>query len=481
MAAPRSATFWTFLTTSVAAFMVALDNLVVTTALPSIREHLHTGVAGLEWTVNAYTLAFAVLLLPAAALGDRLGRRRVFTAGLALFTLASAAAGFAPTASALIAARAVQGVGAAAVLPLSLTLLTRAVPAERRGAALGVWGALNGLAVALGPLLGGAITQGASWQTIFWLNVPIGLLLTPIAALRLAESYGPARRLDGPGVALVAVGLTGVVLGLVRGGDAGWTSPTVVASFALGAGLLVGFVLRERSTAAPVLPLGLFRSRGFRAVNAAALLMSAGMFGSIFLLAQFLQTVQGYSPLSAGLRTLPWTAVPVLVAPIAGPLSDRLGGRPLITLGLALQALGLGWMALILSPTTSFTAFLGPFIASGIGMSLFFVPVANIVMGSVPPEMQGVASGTNNALREVGGVLGVAVLAAVFVSQGGYASGASFVAGLRPALWVGAVALAVGTLAALRLPRRQVPAAALPAGGPLGGPADVREPALATA
>jgi EmrB/QacA subfamily drug resistance transporter len=446
---------WTFVVTSVAAFMVALDNLVVTMALPSIREHLHASLAQLEWTVNAYTLTFAVLLLPAAALGDRLGRRRVFIAGMAVFTVASAAAALAPNAGALVAARALQGVGGAAVLPLSLTLLTSAVAPARRGAALGVWGATSGLAVALGPLLGGAVTQGASWQFIFWLNVPIGLVTIPLAVRSLSESYGPAKRMDLVGLALVSVGLFAVVFGLVRGNSHGWATPAELVSLIGGAVLVTAFLAWERRVADPILPLYLFRSRAFSAVNGAALLMSVGMFGSIFLLAQFLQTVQGYDPLSAGLRTLPWTAMPVLVAPLAGPLSDRIGGKPLLVTGLVLQAAGIFWLGAELATGSSYASMLIPFVLSGIGMGLFFVPVASVVMGSVPPQLQGVASGANNGIRELGGVLGIAVLGAVFSARGGFSSGQAFVDGLRPALMIGAAGVLIGAVSAALIPSRR--------------------------
>ena len=463
-------TRWTFVVTSVAAFMVALDNLVVTMALPSIQEDLNASLASLEWMVNAYTLTFAVLLLPMAALGDRLGRRRVFVAGLAIFTVASAACALAPSTGALVLARAAQGVGGAAVLPLSLTLLTSAVPPARRGAALGVWGAMSGLAVALGPLLGGAVTEGASWQFIFWLNVPLGLVVVPLAARALAESRGSARRLDAVGLGLVSAGLFAVVSGLVRGNEHGWTTPAQLATLLGGVALVTAFVAWERRTPEPMLPLGLFRSRAFRAVNAAALLMSVGMFGSIFLLAQFLQTVQGYGPLGAGLRTLPWTAVPVLVAPIAGPLSDRIGGRPLLVAGLVLQGLGIGWLGLLLQVDTSYGQMLVPFVLAGAGMGLFFVPVASVVMGSVPASDQGIASGANNGIRELGGVLGIAVLGAVFAARGGYASGQAFVDGLRPALLLGAVAVLIGAGAAALLPRLR-PAAPALVGEPVPLPA----------
>jgi EmrB/QacA subfamily drug resistance transporter len=445
----------TIVVTSAAAFMVALDNLVVNTALPSIREHLHSGIEGLEWTVNAYTLTFAVLLLPAAALGDRLGRRRVFLAGLLLFTVASAAAALSTGTGMLIISRALQGVGGAAVMPLSLTLLQASVPAHRRGAALGVWGAASGLAVALGPMVGGAVTDGFSWQYIFWLNVPIGLILLPFARRVLVEQRGPSTRLDLPGVLLVSTGLFGIIFGIVSGNGHGWTSTRVIGSFVAGVALMVAFLYRETHTAAPMLPLNLFRSRAFTAVNIAAMLMSFGMFGSVFLLSQFLQTAMGYSPLSAGLRTLPWTAMPVLVAPIVGPLSDKIGGKPLLALGLFLQTIGLGWIALQISDSVTYGSMIPAFIVSGIGMGLFFIPVATVVFGSVSESAAGVASGANNSFRELGGTMGVAVLASVFTGAGGYATPALFVDGIRPALFVGAAVLAIGTVAALAIPGKR--------------------------
>jgi EmrB/QacA subfamily drug resistance transporter len=462
---PRSRTVWTFVVTSAALFMASLDNLVVTTALPSIREHLHASLEGLQWTVNAYTLTFAVLLLTGASLGERYGRRRMFVSGLALFTAGSAAAAMAPGVSWLIAARAVQGVGAAMLIPLTLTLLSAAVAPERRGVALGAWGAVGGLAIAIGPLVGGAVVEGASWQWIFWLNVPIGVALLPVAWFRLTESRGPATRLDLPGLVLASLGLLGIVFGVVRGNDHGWTSLTVLPPMLAGGLLVAAFIAWEMRAPEPMLPLQLFRSRGFTMTNAASLLMFFGMFGSIFLLAQFLQVVQHYSPLQAGLRTLPWTAMPVLVTPIAGALSDRIGGRPLLVAGLALQAIGLGWLAAITTPTVPYLALVPAFIVSGIGMSLFFAPVANVVLGSVRRDQEGIASGANNAIRELGGVFGIAVLGAVFSARGSYATGASFVAGLSPAVWVGGAAVLAAAGAALALPRlrKTAPAGARPA------------------
>jgi EmrB/QacA subfamily drug resistance transporter len=426
----------------------------VTTALPVIRKDLQASIEGLEWTVNAYTLTFAVLLLTGAALGDRFGRRRMFAIGLSVFTVASAAAALAPSMGVLVAARAVQGAGGAIVMPLTLTILSAAVPAEKRGLALGAWGGIGGLAVALGPLVGGAVVSGLSWQWIFWINVPVGLVLIPLALRRLDETHGPANRLDLPGVGLASAGLLGIVWGLVRGNGQGWTSPEIVLSLAGGAVLLVGFVLWELRAPSPMLPMRFFRNRTFAMTNLASLLMFFGMFGSIFLLAQFFQTVQGYSPFGSGLRILPWTAMPIFVAPIAGALSDRIGGRRIIATGLALQAVGLGWIAAVSTPTTPYAELVAPFVVSGIGMALFFAPVANVVLSSVRPEEEGQASGANNAIRELGGVFGVAVLASVFARYGGYGTGESFVAGLTPAIWVGAVVVGLAAVAALLIPRR---------------------------
>jgi EmrB/QacA subfamily drug resistance transporter len=452
MDSPR--TLWTFVITSLALFMVVLDNLVVSTALPVIRTDLDASLEELEWTVNAYTLTFAVFLLTGAALGDRFGRQRVFALGLTLFTAASAAAALAPSMDALIAARAIQGIGGAIVTPLTLTILSDAFPKEKRGLALGAWSGIAGLAVASGPLVGGAVVDGISWQWIFWLNVPIGILLVPLALRFLRETYGPDSGLDLPGLALVSAGLLGLVWGLIHGNGTGWTSPQIVASLSVGAILTAAFVAWELRTPAPMLPRRFFRDRAFAAANGASLLMYFGMFGSIFLLTQFLQTVQGHSPLGAGLRVLPWTAMPMVVAPIAGALSDRIGGRPLMAVGLGLQAIGLGWLAAVSTPTVPYTQLVIPFILSGTGMAMFFAPVANVVLSAVRPEEEGKASGTNNAIREVGGVFGVAVLASVFASYGGYGTPQSFVDGLTPAIWVGAVVVGAGSLISLLIPRR---------------------------
>jgi EmrB/QacA subfamily drug resistance transporter len=460
----KSRTIWTFAITSVAVFMATLDNLVVTTALPVIREDLNATIESLEWTVNAYTLTFAVLLLTGAALGDRFGRRRMLVVGLTIFTLASAAAALAPSAGALIAARAAQGVGGAIIMPLTLTILSAAVPANRRGAYIGAWSGIAGLAVAFGPLVGGAVVSGLSWNWIFWLNVPIGIILIPLAFRRLDESRGPATALDLPGLALASGGLTGIVWGLVRGHSQGWTSTEIVTALTAGALVLVAFVMWELRAREPMLPMRFFRNRVFALANVASLLMFFGMFGSIFLLAQFFQTVQGYSALGSGLRILPWTLMPMFIAPIAGALSDRIGGGRLMGVGLTLQAGGLAALAALSTATVPYWQLVAPFMISGVGMAMFWAPVANVVLAAVRKEEEGQASGAQNAIRELGGVFGVAVLATVWSQYGSYETGPAFVDGMLPALWIGAAVVLVGALAAFLIPgRRRAAEAEIPA------------------
>jgi EmrB/QacA subfamily drug resistance transporter len=440
--------------TGAAVFMVTLDNLVVTNALPSIRADLGASISQLGWFVNAYTLTFAALLLTGASLGDRFGRRRVFALGLGIFTAGSLGAALATSSGLLITARSVQGLGAALVMPLSLTLLSAAFP-DRRGLAIGIWSGLSGLAVALGPVVGGAVVDGLSWQWIFFLNVPIGILLAPFAYRVLDESHGPDGVLDVRGLVLASTGLLALVWGIVRGNDQGWLSAEILGALALAVALLAAFVAWERRAPAPMLPLRLFRSRAFSATNGVSLIMNFGIFGSIFLLAQFLQTVQGYSAFDAGVRTLPWTLMPMFIAPLAGLYSDRIGSRPLMFTGLALQATALGWLASVASPTVAYGSLIVPFVLAGIGMALVFAPVSNMILSSVSRSDEGKASGANNAIREVGGTLGVAVLASVFSREGNVLTGQGFVDGLVPAVWIGAVVLAAGALLALAVPGRR--------------------------
>jgi EmrB/QacA subfamily drug resistance transporter len=440
---------------SIALFMVVLDNLVVTVALPAIRADLGATLQSLEWTINAYTLAFAVSLIPGAALGDRFGRKRLFLTGLALFTAASAGAALAPTTGALVAARAIQGVGGAIVAPLTLTLLADAFPSDRRGAALGIWSGISGTGVALGPIVGGAVVDGMSWHWIFWINVPIGIALLPVAAVLLRESHGPSRTLDLAGFTLAATGLFSLVFGLVRGQAEGWTSPLIVTALAAGVAILGAFVAWERRAAEPMVPIGLFRKRTYAVTNAVSFFMYFGTFGSIFLLTQILQYVLGYTPFQAGLRMLLWTGATMVVAPIAGVLSERYGSRGFMAVGLALQAGALAWFAATTSTTVTFGHQAIAFVAAGTGMALVFAPSAGALLSVVTPAQAGQASGTNNAIREVGGVFGVAVLSTIFSESGALSSTQGFVDGAVPALWVGAAVVAVGALVALALPRRR--------------------------
>ncbi len=443
---------WTLAIVSLGLFMVVLDNLVVNVALPSIRRDFGASVQSLEWVVSAYVLAYAVLLLTGAALGDRFGRRRVFVAGMSLFTLSSAAAALAPTTGLLIAARASQGVGAAIATPLTLTLLAQAFPPERRGLALGVWSGISGIAVALGPLVGGAVTELASWHWIFWINVPVGAILAPLAARRLQESYGPSGHLDLPGVALASSGLFGIVYGLVRAQTVGWGATDVVVGLGAGAVLVVAFLWHERRTAEPMLPLAFFADRGFAVTNVVSLSMYFGMFGSIFFFSQYLQDVLHNSPLQAGVKLLVWTGATMVVAPLAGVFSERIGSRPFMVAGLALQAAALAWMATGVSVDQSYVSLIGPFVMAGSGMALVFAPSANAVLSAVRPEQAGQASGATNAIRELGGVLGISVLATVFTAHGGYESAAAFVNGLTPAMWIAVAVLAAGALIAAVVP-----------------------------
>jgi EmrB/QacA subfamily drug resistance transporter len=435
-------------------FMVTLDNLVVTTALPVIRTELGASITDLQWFVNAYTLPFAAFLLTAAALGDRIGRRRVFIGGIVLFTLASAAAALASEPWQLTAARAVQGLGGAAVAPLSLTLLSAAVPDRLRNAAIGIWGGISGLGVAVGPVVGGAVVEGINWNWIFWLNVPVGVVAVVLATTVLRESRGGAPRLDPLGLVLAAAGMLSLVWGVVDGPDDGWSSAGVLVRL-IGGGVLLGaFVAWQHRNPTPMLPLGLFRSRGFSLVNLVTLTFSAGAFGSVFLLAQFFQVVQGLSPLDAGIRTLPWTMAPMVVAPLAGLLADRVGLRTLIVAGQVSLAAGVLWIGMATSTGVRYGDLVVAFVLAGIGMGLTFAPISTMALASVTPAERGVASGANNTIRELGVAVGVAVLASVFSSFGDYTSHRSFVDGLRPAVLVGAAVIAAGAVVALWLPGR---------------------------
>lgn len=441
------------LAASLPMFMSTLDNLVMTSALPVIQRALSANVDQLQWMVNAYTLAFATLMLPAATLGDRWGRRKVFLIGIAVFTLASVGSALATTTSALITTRALQGAGAAAIMPLSLTLLAAAVPASRRAMAIGIWGGVSGLGVALGPVIGGAVVDGFSWQGIFWINIPVAILAIPLILRALPESHGRRQPLDVLGLALVGTGVLAGVWGIVRGGDLGWASAEVVGALIAGVALIAMFIRHEGRTAYPLVPLRLFRSRSFSVANVATLSFSLGMFGAVFLLAQYLQIVDHYTPLQAGIRTLPWTAAPMIVAPIAGLLAPRVGVRVLLGSGLTLQALGLTWLAIAVSATTPYSQLVPGFLLAGIGMGLTFAPSATAVLSDMAPDDHGTASSTNSTIREIGVALGVALLVAVFRAHGGTLTPTGYNAGLRAAILTGAAVVALGALSTIWLPK----------------------------
>jgi EmrB/QacA subfamily drug resistance transporter len=459
----RRSTNWVLVLTGIGSLMAALDTLVVSTALSTIRLDLHASVEQLEWTVNAYNLSFAVLLITGAALGDRFGRRKLYAAGMALFAAASAASALAPDVGWLIAARAVQGAGSALIMPLGLALLSAAFPPEKRGAAIGIFSAITGLAVASGPLVGGAIVEGLAWQWIFWINVPIGLISIPFVLRKIDESFGSDTSLDIRGLALITAGALAIVWGLVRGNQAGWDSVEVIASLIVGALLVAGFIAWERRAREPMLPMRFFRNRAFTAGNAAIFLTFAALFGAVFFYAQLLQTALGFGPLGTGLRLLPWTATFMTVAPIAGALADKIGERPLTVAGLSLQAVGMAWLALIAEPGMAYSQMLAPFIVAGVGVSMAIPSAQNSVVGSLGVDVIGKAAGANSMMRELGGVFGIAVVVAVFGAAGSYASPASFVDGFGPAIGVTAGLSLAGAIVGLALPgrRREATAPAL--------------------
>ncbi len=446
--------WWTFALVSLALFMSMLDNLVVTTALPAIQHALHASVSDLEWTVNAYTLTFTILMIPAAALGDRFGRRRILLIGVLLFTIGSTLSALAPNASMLALARALQGVGGACITPLTLTMLTTAFPSTQRTLIIGLWSGVSGLGLAAGPLVGGAIVNGWAWNAVFWVNVPIGIVLLILGCIHLEESYGDRRRLDLPGNILIGLGLFGLIWGLIWGNAAGWGSAQTVGALALGTFFIIAFIIRERLTQEPMIDLKLFAIRDFSVTNAIGFLMHFGIFGSIFFIMQFVQDVQGASPLTAGLQAMPWTATIMVAAPLAGVLVARFGSRSIILIGMIAQTIALLWIAWLASAALPYIYLLPAFLLGGVGMGFSFAPLTDIVVSVVPGRQQGQASSVYTTMRELGGVFGVAVLGAVFQhSAVAPVTPLLFVEGFRDALYVGAGILAFGALLAFFLPR----------------------------
>lgn len=460
---------WVLALTSLASFMVILDMLVIATALTTIRRHLNASLGSLEWTVNAYTLVFAVLLLTAAAIGDRLGRRRVFAAGLALFAAASAACALAPDAGVLIAARAVQGAGAATIMPTALALLNGAFPPARRGWAIGIYGSVTGLAAVAGPILGGAVTQGLGWQWIFWINVPIALVAIPLVLARLTEAIGPGVAVDVPGLLLITAAALGLVWGLVRGNTVGWGSAETAGALATGTVAALAFVAREQRAGSPMLPLRLFRSPAFSAGNAAIFLINASLAGAVFLMPQFQQVVADQRPLSAGLRLLPWGIAPFLIAPRAGALADRIGERALVVTGVLLQAGGMAWLAAALSPGRSYLALVAPMTLVGVGFAAAIPAVTRAVTSTAPLSDLGKASGAYSTMRQLGGAFGVAIAGATFAATGSYSTPTAFSHGATSAFAAAAGVALAGAAIAVILPGR--------ANRPLSAPQEPRLPA----
>ncbi|WP_194925640.1 MFS transporter [Catenulispora pinisilvae] len=458
---------WILTLTSLAAFMIALDGTIVTTALTTIRRSLHASTESLEWTVSAYILTFAVLMLSGAALGDRFGRRRVFVAGLTLFTAASAACGLAGTVGELIAARAVQGAGAAVIMPLAVAQLGAAFPPRERGRAMGLSAGIIGLATAGGPFVGGVVAQGLAWQWLFWVNVPVGVLVVAGVLTRMTQTRGPQARLDLVGVVLTTGGVLGLVWALVRGNDVGWLSGETLGSLVVGAALTVAFVFWERRAPAPMVPMRFFAHRTFSAANVSSFLLTGSMYGELYFLAQYFQTVLHYGPFGAGVRMMPFSATLLVFGPLSGRLSDRLGERTLVSVGLGMQALGLAGIALLADHHASYPAMIPVLIISGTGISTAIPPVQKAVVGAVRPREIGQAAGVFSMLRQFGALFGTAVGVAVFAGSGSYASAQRFTDGFVAALKVGAGLAAVGGLVALVLPRGRGVVAVTGAAAPL--------------
>jgi EmrB/QacA subfamily drug resistance transporter len=443
---------WTLILASIGAFITSLDVVVVSTALPTLQKHLGASLSDLEWTINAYNLVFACLILTGAALGDRFGRRNMYVLGLGVFTASSVACALSGSAGALIASRVVQGAGAAVVLPLSLTLISDAFPIEKRGAAIGIWGGITGLGVAAGPVVGGVIIQDVAWQWIFWINVPVGAVCMVLCVMKVRDSRGSRPQLDLVGLVLVAAGLFALTWAPVRAPSVGWTGGEVIGSLVAGTALMTAFLGWQRRARFPMLPLAYFRRPAFSTANGVAFFLAFSLIGSLFMVAQMFQTGLGYDPLQAGVRMLVWNGMPMLVAPLVGVLSDRFGNKPFMLAGLLLQGAGLLWLGLEARPGQHYGALVLPLVASGIGISMVFPTVANAVVGSVPIADSGVAAGANSTVRESGAVFGVAVLAAVFAAKGGYESPAAFMRGFRAAEIVAAVAAVLGAGVAVLAP-----------------------------
>ena len=416
---PENRKWLTLFAMCFALFMIMIDNTVVNVALPTIQHDLHASPANLEWTVNAYVLSFAALILFGGKLGDRFGRKRMFIVGLFLFTVFSAACALATSDTTLIAARALQGTGAALMNPLSLSILVNAFPRKQVPVAIGIWAGISGLGIAIGPVVGGLLVEDYGWASVFWLNVPIGVIAAVVCVLAVEESSDPtATRLDGLGTALITAGLFCLTFGLIKTNEHSWTSPFIAAFLVAAVGLIGGWIAWERRVEQPMVPLAFFRIRQFTVANIVGVLVGVALFGSLYFVTLYFQNVRGYSAIDAGLRLMPLTLLILVCAPIAGRMNQKVGPRPLMSLGMLLTSIGMVGIARV-DLTTSYNAIWPFFSLIGAGISLTMPSLAGAAMSAVDPRKSGVASGVVNSARQVGGAVGIAVMGSVVASIAG--------------------------------------------------------------
>jgi EmrB/QacA subfamily drug resistance transporter len=441
--------WWTLAAMCFALFMVMLDNTVVNVALPSIQNDLHSSIAGLQWTVNAYTLAFGVLLVTGGRLGDIFGRRKIFLTGVVLFAASSLFIGFSQSSAWLIGGRAIQGIGAALMMPATLSIITNTFPPHERGQAIGTWAGVSALALAIGPVLGGVLVEHVSWQSIFFINLPVaaGAIVVTLFAAKESRDETVVPKVDIAGITVITLGLTALVLALVEANTWGWGSPRILGLLALAALGVASFAAVERRARVPMVDFSFFRAPTFLGTNIVAFIVSFAMLGMFFFLSLYMQNVLHYSPLEAGIRFLPTTLMVIVIAPIAGRFTDRIGPRPLIVTGLGLVAVSQLWQS-FLTPTTGFGFLLPGFVLMGIGIALVMSPMSTAAMNAVDQTKAGVASGILSMSRMIGGVLGVAVLG-TFI--GSTSSVADFVDSLGDGLMIGAFVAAAGAIVAWRL------------------------------
>jgi EmrB/QacA subfamily drug resistance transporter len=451
--------WWTLGALAFALFMIMLDNTVVNVALPSIQRDLGIGLSELEWTVNAYALTFAVLMLSGGKLADFFGRKRVFLLGLVFFTLSSLACGLATTGEMLIGARTAQGVGAALMLPATLSIISATFPPRQRGMAIGIWAGVSAMALAIGPLIGGLVTEHIDWSWIFFLNVPIGVvgLIVGWFVIRESRDTSAEQRLDIPGLLASGIGLFALTFALIEANSYGWTDPVIVGLFVLSAAALAAFVLLELHQRAPMLDLSLFRSSTFAGANVVALLVTLAMFGVFFFMSIYMQNILGYSATKTGAAFLPMTILIILIAPIAGKSSDRIGSRALMTVGMLCLAASLAIFSR-LGLDSNFWDFFPGLIVGGFGMALVMTPMTAAALGSVPVEKSGVGSGVLNTFRQVGGALGIAVMGAIVASYVDLGNGrpdpSSFIDGFQVALRVSVGFALLGAVVAVATIRK---------------------------